>query len=130
MTYDYNYVEAQVRRAIETAPTKIKVTRSSWVSDGYGGKKRDASKEVVLENATCLLDNSTAPDLLSNSTDAGRIFAQNGVRIFIMYNDGGSKIKPTDTITILHSGRGYRVVDAHNILEQDIVVELKLEVSD
>lgn len=130
MTYDYNYVEAQVRRAIETAPTKIKVTRDEWVSDGYGGKKRDKSKELVLENATCLFDNSTGPDLLSNATDAGRIFAQNGIRLFIMYNDGGDKIKPSDTVTIIQSGRRYRVVEVHNILEQNIVVELKLEVKD
>lgn len=130
MTYDKNYVEAQVRRAIETAPTKIKVTRDSWVSDGYGGKKRDQSNELVLEKATCLFDNATGPDLLSNATDAGRIFAQNGVRIFIMYNDGGSKIKPTDTVTILQSGRRYQVVEVHDILEQNIVIELKLEVKD
>ena len=41
MTYDINYVKAQVRRAIETAPTQIKVTRDAWISVGYGGKKRD-----------------------------------------------------------------------------------------
>ena len=56
MTYDYNYVEAQVRRAIEAAPTKIKVTRDSWISDGYGGKKRDESKSLVLDNAICLFE--------------------------------------------------------------------------
>ena len=47
-----------------------------------------------------------------------------------MYNDGGDKIKPSDTVTIIQSGRRYRVVEVHNILEQNIVVELKLEVKD
>ena len=129
MTYDLNYVKEQVRRAIETAPTSIDVTRDEWVSDGYGGKKRDAKGSIVLSGATCLFDNTTASDLLSNATDAGRIFAQNGVRIFIMYDDG-SKIKPADTVKIIQSGRRYRVVEVHNILEQNIVIELKLEVKD
>lgn len=129
MTYDINYVKAQVRRAIETAPTQIKVTRDAWISDGYGGKKRDPKGSNVLENATCLFDNTMAPDLLSNATDAGRIFAQNGIKIFIMYEDGNA-IKPADTVTVIQSGRRYRVVEVHNILEQNIVIELKLEIKD
>lgn len=129
MTYDLNYVKAQVRRAIETAPTQIKVTRDAWISDGYGGKKRDPKGSNVLENATCLFDNTMAPDLLSNATDAGRIFAQNGIKIFIMYEDGHD-IKPADTVTVIQSGRRYRVVEVHNILEQNIVIELKLEIKD
>jgi len=129
MTYDINYVKAQVRRAIETAPTQIKVTRDAWISDGYGGKKRDPKGSNVLENATCLFDNTMAPDLLSNATDAGRIFAQNGIKIFIMYEDGHD-IKPADTVTVIQSGRRYRVVEVHNILEQNIVIELKLEIKD
>ena len=129
MTYDINYVKAQVRRAIETAPTQIKVTRDAWISDGYGGKKRDPKGSNVLENATCLFDNTMAPDLLSNATDAGRIFAQNGIKIFIMYEDG-QDIKPADTVTVIQSGRRYRVVEVHNILEQNIVIELKLEIKD
>lgn len=129
MTYDINYVKAQVRRAIETAPTQIKVTRDAWISDGYGGKKRDPKGSNVLENATCLFDNTMAPDLLSNATDAGRIFAQNGIKIFIMYEDGHD-IKPADTVTVIQSGHRYRVVEVHNILEQNIVIELKLEVKD
>lgn len=129
MTYDINYVKAQVRRAIETAPTKIDVTRDAWVSDGYGGKKRDTKGSQVLLGATCLFDNATGPDLLSNATDAGRIFAQNGIGIFIMYDDGAA-IKPADTVKVVQSGRRYRVVEVHNILEQNIVIELKLEVKD
>lgn len=129
MTYDINYVKAQVRRAIETAPTRIKVTRDAWISDGYGGKKRDPKGSNVLENVTCLFDNTTTPDLLSNATDAGRIFAQNGIKIFIMYEDGNA-IKPADTVTVIQSGRRYRVVEVHNILEQNIVIELKLEIKD
>lgn len=129
MTYDINYVKAQVRRAIETAPTQIKVTRDAWISDGYGGKKRDPKGSNVLENTTCLFDNTMTPDLLSNATDAGRIFAQNGIKIFIMYEDGHD-IKPADTVTVIQSGRRYRVVEVHNILEQNIVIELKLEIKD
>lgn len=129
MTYDINYVKAQVRRAIETASTQINVTRDAWISDGYGGKKRDPKGSNVLENATCLFDNTMAPDLLSNATDAGRIFAQNGIKIFIMYEDGNA-IKPADTVTVIQSGRRYRVVEVHNILEQNIVIELKLEIKD
>lgn len=129
MTYDLYYVKEQVRRAIEAAPTRIDVTRDAWVSDGYGGKKRDTKGSEVLKGATCLFDNATGPDLLSNATDAGRIFAQNGVRIFIMYDDG-AEIKPADTVKVIQSGRRYRVVEVHNILEQNIVIELKLEVKD
>lgn len=129
MTYDLNYVKEQVRRAIDAAPTSIDVTRDAWVSDGYGGKKRDTQGSEVLKGATCLFDNATGPDLLSNATDAGRIFAQNGIRIFIMYDDGAA-IKPADTVKVVQSGRRYRVVEVHNILEQNIVIELKLEVKD
>lgn len=129
MTYDLNYVKEQVRRAIDAAPTKIDVTRDAWVSDGYGGKKRDTKGSEVLKGVTCLFDNATGPDLLSNATDAGRIFAQNAIRIFIMYDDGAA-IKPADTVTVIQSGRRYRVVEVHNILEQNILIELKLEVKD
>nr|DAV59443.1 MAG TPA: hypothetical protein [Caudoviricetes sp.] len=129
MTYDVNYVKNQVRRAIETAPTKIKIIRNSWVSDGYGGKKRDKSNEVVADDLVCLVDNSTVPDLLSNATDAGRIFAQNGVKIFILY-DEGKIIERADIVEIKNSKRRYRVVETHNILEQNILIELKLEVND
>lgn len=129
MTYDLNYVKEQVRRAIDAAPTRIDVTRDAWVSDGYGGKKRDTKGSEVLKGATCLFDNATGPDLLSNATDAGRIFAQNGIRIFIMYDDDAA-IKPADTVKVIQSGRRYRVVEVHNILEQNIVIELKLEVKD
>lgn len=129
MTYDLYYIKEQVRRVIETAPTHIKVTRDEWSSDGYGGKVRDMKGNVVLPDVTCLFDNATGPDLLSNATDAGRIYAQNGVRIFIMYEDG-AEIKSADTITVIQSGRRYRVVEVHNILEQNIVIELKLEVKD
>ncbi|AQY55342.1 hypothetical protein MS1_48 [Streptococcus virus MS1] len=129
MTYDLNYVKEQVRRAIDAAPTRIDVTRDAWVSDGYGGKKRDTKGSEVLKGATCLFDNATGPDLLSNATDAGRIFAQNGIKIFIMYEDGNT-IKPADTVTVIQSGRRYRVVEVHNILEQNIVIELKLEIKD
>lgn len=129
MSYDINYVKSQVRRAIETAPTKIKIIRNSWVSDGYGGKKRDKSSEVVADDLVCLVDNSTVPDLLSNATDAGRIFAQNGVKIFIMY-DEGKIIRKSDIVEIKNSNRKYRVVEVHNLLEQNILIELKLEVND
>lgn len=129
MSYDINYVKSQVRRAIETAPTKIKIIRTSWVSDGYGGKKRDKSNEVVADDLVCLVDNSTVPDLLSNATDAGRIFAQNGVKIFIMY-DEGKIIRKEDIVEIKNSNRRYRVLEVHNLLEQNILIELKLEVND
>lgn len=129
MSYDINYVKSQVRRAIETAPTKIKIIRTSWASDGYGGKKRDKSNEVVADDLVCLVDNSTVPDLLSNATDAGRIFAQNGVKIFIMY-DEGKIIRKADIVEIKNSNRRYRVVEVHNLLEQNILIELKLEVND
>lgn len=129
MSYDLHYIKGQVRRAIEAAPTRINVTRDEWVSDGYGGKKRGTKGGSILSGATCLFDNATGPDLLSNATDAGRIFAQNGVRIFIMYDDG-AEIKPADTITVIQSSRRYRVVEVHNILEQNIVIELRLEVKD
>lgn len=129
MSYDINYVKSQVRRAIETAPTKIKIIRTSLVSDGYGGKKKDKSNEVVAEDLVCLVDNSTVPDLLSNATDAGRIFAQNGVKIFIMY-DEGKIIRKADIVEIKNSNRKYRVVEVHNLLEQNILIELKLEVND
>ena len=129
MTYDVNYVKNQVRRAIEAAPTKIKIIRNSWVSDGYGGKKRDKSNEVIADDLVCLVDNSTVPDLLSNATDAGRIFAQNGVKIFILY-DEGKIIERADIVEIKNSKRRYRVVETHNILEQNILIELKLEVND
>ena len=46
-----------------------------------------------------------------------------------MYEDGKA-IKPADTVTVIQSGRRYRVVEVHNILEQNIVIELKLEIKD
>lgn len=129
MTYNLNYFRSQVRRVIDTAPTHVTITRDVWVSDGYGGRKRDTKGGIVRSDLRCVLDNASSPNLSVNASDGGRVLSQNSIRLLVLWEQG-LDIRREDTVTILVSDRKYRVTEVNNILEQNILLEVKLEVKD
>ena len=131
MTYNLNYFRSQVRRVIDTAPTHVTITRDVWVSDGYGGRKRDTNTKgsIVHSDLRCVFDNASSPNLSVNASDGGRVISQNSIRLIILWEQG-LDIRRDDAVTVLVSDRKYQVTEVNNILEQNILLEVKLEVKD
>lgn len=128
MTYDLNYVKAQVRRVIDTAPTHVQITRDSFIPDGYGGRIKQPN-QVVRSDLRVLFDNASSPNLTVGVSDAGRVFTENSIRLFVLYEQD-LVIKRDDIVKIMASGRRFKVTEVNNILEQNILLEVKLEVKD
>lgn len=128
MTYDLNYVKAQVRRVIDTAPTHVQITREGFIPDGYGGRIKQPN-QVVKSDLRVLFDNASSPNLTIGVSDAGRVFTENSIRLFVLYEQD-LVIKRDDIVKIMASGRRFKVTEVNNILEQNILLEVKLEVKD
>lgn len=128
MTYDLNYVKSQVRRVIDTAPTHVTITRDVFIPDGYGGRIKQPN-QVVKSDLRVLFDNASSPNLTVGVSDAGRVFTENSIRLFVLYEQD-LVIKRDDIVKILASGRRFKVTEVNNILEQNILLEVKLEVKD
>ena len=62
-------------------------------------------------------------------SDAGRVFTENSIRLFVLYEQD-LVIKRDDIVKIMASGRRFKVTEVNNILEQNILLEVKLEVKD
>ena len=128
MSYDINYVRNQIQRIIDTAPSFVNTTRSGYENDGYGGRVKK-EKVQVHTNLKCIFDNASMPDLVVNTSDAGRKFTQPSIRLLILW-ESNIDIKRGDQVEIQHSGRFYNVTAVNNILEQDLLLEVKLELRD
>lgn len=128
MTYDLNYVKSQVRRVIDTAPTHVTIARDGFIPDGYGGRIKQPN-QVVKSDLRVLFDNASSPNLTVGVSDAGRVFTENSIRLFVLYEQD-LVIKRDDIVKILASGRRFKVTEVNNILEQNILLEVKLEVKD
>lgn len=128
MTYDLNYVKAQVRRVIDTAPTHVQITRDVFIPDGYGGRIKQPN-QVVRSDLRVLFDNASSPNLTVGVSDAGRVFTENPIRLFVLYEQD-LVIKRDDIVKIMASSRRFKVTEVNNILEQNILLEVKLEVKD
>ena len=128
MSYDIAYFRSQISRIIDTAPTLVNTTRTSYEEDGYGGRVKK-EKVQVHTNLKCIFDNASMPDLVVNTSDAGRKFTQPSIRLLILW-ESEIDIKRGDQVEIQHSGRFYNVTAVNNILEQDLLLEVKLELRD
>ena len=76
-----------------------------------------------------LFDNASSPNLTVGVSDAGRVFTENSIRLFVLYEQD-LVIKRDDIVKIMASGRRFKVTEVNNILEQNILLEVKLEVKD
>ena len=129
MTLNRKYFEKQIQRILETAPSYVTVTRYQFTSDGYGGRTKSKTPEVVTSSLKVIFDNSSAPNLSINASDAGRVFVQNSIKLWIPYSEQ-LDIQIRDIVQVKGSKRKYQVTEVTNILEQNLLIEVALEVMD
>lgn len=129
MSYDVAYFRSQISRIIDTAPTLISVRRTSFIEDGYGGRKIEKESELIHSELKVLFDNSSLPDLDTSVSDGGRKITQPSIRLFILW-ESEIDIQRGDIVEVLQSGIHYRVNAVNNVLEQNLLFEIKLELRD
>jgi hypothetical protein len=129
MTLNRKYFEKQIQRILNTAPSYVSVARYKFTSDGYGGRTKSKTPEVVTSSLKVIFDNSSAPNLSINASDAGRVFVQNSIKLWIPY-EPTLDIQSRDIIQVKGSKRQYQVTEVTNILEQNLLIEVMLEVMD
>ena len=129
MTLNRKYFEKQIQRILNTAPSYVSVARYKFTSDGYGGRTKSKTPEVVTPSLKVIFDNSSAPNLSINASDAGRVFVQNSIKLWIPY-EPTLDIQLRDIIQVKGSKRQYQVTEVTNILEQNLLIEVMLEVMD
>lgn len=129
MSYDVAYVRSQIVRIIDTAPTLIDTIRTTYEDDGYGGRKVEKESENIHSQLKVLFDNSSLPDLNTSVSEAGRKITQPSIRLFILW-ESEIDIKRGDIVTIIQSGMRYNVTAVNNVLEQNLLYEVKLELRD
>lgn len=129
MTLNRKYFEKQIQRILNTAPSYVSVARYQFTSDGYGGRTKSKTPEVVTSSLKVIFDNSSAPNLSINASDAGRVFVQNSIKLWIPYSEQ-LDIQMRDIVQVKGSKRKYQVTEVTNILEQNLLIEVALEVMD
>lgn len=129
MTLNRKYFEKQIQRILNTAPSYVSVARYQFTSDGYGGRTKSKTPEVVTSSLKVIFDNSSAPNLSINASDAGRVFVQNSIKLWIPYSEQ-LDIRIRDIVQVKGSKRKYQVTEVTNILEQNLLIEVALEVMD
>lgn len=129
MTLNRKYFEKQIQRILNAAPSYVSVARYKFTSDGYGGRTKSKTPEVVTSSLKVIFDNSSAPNLSINASDAGRVFVQNSIKLWVPYKED-LDIQIRDIIQVTGSKRKYQVTEVTNILEQNLLIEVMLEVMD
>lgn len=129
MTLNRKYFEKQIQRILNAAPSYITVTRYTFTPDGYGGRTKSKTPEVVTSSLKVIFDNSSAPNLSINASDAGRVYVQNSIKLWIPY-EPNLDIRIKDIVQVKGSKRQYQVTEVTNILEQNLLIEVMLEVMD
>lgn len=129
MSYDVAYFRSQITRIIDTAPTLINTTRTIYEEDGYGGRLIDKESERIHSGLKVLFDNSSLPDLDTSVSEAGRKITQPSIRLFILW-EPEVDIQRGDEVEVIKSNQFYIVSAVNNILEQNLLLEIKLELRD
>lgn len=129
MSYDIAYFRSQITRIIDTAPTLVNTTRTSYEEDGYGGRRVGKESELVHSDLRVLFDNSSLPDLNTSVSEAGRKITQPSIRLFILW-EPEVDIQRGDEVEVIQANQFYRVTAVNNILEQNLLYEVKLELRD
>ena len=129
MSYDVAYFRSQISRIIDTAPTLVNTTRTSYEEDGYGGRRIGKESDQVHSGLKVLFDNSSLPDLDTSVSEAGRKITQPSIRLFILW-EADIDIQRGDIVEVIQSGLCYKVNAVNNVLEQNLLYEIKLELRD
>ena len=129
MTYDVAYFRSQISRIIDTAPTLINTTRTIYEEDGYGGRLIDKESERIHSGLKVLFDNSALPDLDTSVSEAGRKITQPSIRLFILW-EPDVYLERGDEVEVIKSNQFYRITAVNNVLEQNLLLEVKLELRD
>ena len=129
MTYDVTYFRSQISRIIDTAPTLVNTTRTIYEEDGYGGRRIRIESETIHSRLKVLFDNSSLPDLDTSVSEAGRKIAQPSIRLFVLW-EPEVDIHRGDEVEVIQANQFYIVSAVNNILEQNLLLEIKLELRD
>lgn len=129
MSYDIAYFRSQISRIIDTAPTLINTTRTIYEEDGYGGRRIRIESETIHSGLKVLFDNSSLPDLDTSVSEAGRKITQPSIRLFILW-EPDVDLERGDEVEVIQSNQFYIVSAVNNILEQNLLLEIKLELRD
>ena len=129
MTYDVAYFRSQISRIIDTAPTLVNTTRTIYEEDGYGGRRIRIESETIHSGLKVLLDNSSLPDLDTSVSEAGRKITQPSIRLFVLW-EPEVDIHRGDEVEVIQANQFYIVSAVNNILEQNLLLEIKLELRD
>ena len=129
MTYDVTYFRSQISRIIDTAPTLVNTTRTIYEEDGYGGRRIRIESETIHSGLKVLFDNSSLPDLDTSVSEAGRKITQPSIRLFVLW-EPEVDIHRGDEVEVIQANQFYIVSAVNNILEQNLLLEIKLELRD
>lgn len=129
MTYDVAYFRSQISRIIDTAPTLVNTTRTIYEEDGYGGRRIRIESETIHSGLKVLFDNSSLPDLDTSVSEAGRKITQPSIRLFILW-EPDVDLERGDEVEVIQSNQFYRITAVNNVLEQNLLLEVKLELRD
>ena len=129
MSYDVAYFRSQISRIIDTAPTLVNTTRTIYEEDGYGGRRIKIKSGIVHLGLKVLFDNSSLPDLDTSVSEAGRKITQPSIRLFILC-EPDVNIQRGDEVEVIQVNQFYRVTAVNNVLEQNLLLEVKLELRD
>lgn len=129
MSYDVAYFRSQISRIIDTAPTLVNTTRTSYEEDGYGGRRIGKESETVHSGLKVLFDNASLPDLDTSVSEAGRKITQPSIRLFVLW-EPEVDICRGDEVEVIQANQFYRVTAVNNVLEQNLLLEVKLELRD
>ena len=129
MTYDAAYFRSQISRIIDTAPTLVNTTRTIYEEDGYGGRRIRIESETIHSGLKVLFDNSSLPALDTSVSEAGRKITQPSIRLFVLW-EPEVDIHRGDEVEVIQANQFYIVSAVNNILEQNLLLEIKLELRD
>ena len=129
MTYDVAYFRSQISRIIDSAPTIVNTTRTIYEEDGYGGRRIRIESETIHLGLKVLFDNSSLPDLDTSVSEAGRKITQPSIRLFVLW-EPEVDIQRGDEVEVIQAHQFYRVTAVNNVLEQNLLLEVKLELRD
>ena len=129
MSYDVAYFRSQISRIINTAPTLVNTTRTIYEEDGYGGRRIKLKSGIVYLGLKVLFDNSSLPDLDTSVSEAGRKITQPSIRLFILW-EPEVDIQRGDEVEVIQANQFYVVTAVNNVLEQNLLLEVKLELRD
>lgn len=129
MSYDIAYFRSQISRIIDTAPTLVNTSRTIYEEDGYGGRRIRIESEPIHLGLKVLFDNSSLPDLDTSVSEAGRKITQPSIRLFILW-EPDVDLERGDEVEVIQSNQFYRITAVNNVLEQNLLLEVKLELRD